>query len=65
MPQLPSLYERAEAWHRLHAHCACRATVGYPCRHCRREIGELLDVLDKVASDAILATMHSTARFMQ
>ena len=64
MPAPPSLYERAEGWHRHHmARCACHGTGGYPCRNCRREIGCLLDLLDKVASDAIQATMHATARF--
>lgn len=63
MPVLPSLYERAEGWHRQHTRCGCRAAGGYPCKHCRREIGELLDVLDKVASDAILSAMHATTRF--
>jgi hypothetical protein len=63
---LPSLYERAEMWHRRHlARCRCASTVGYPCIVCQREIGDLLDLLDEVASDAILSTVRSTLRTMQ
>lgn len=57
---LPSLYERAEAWHRRRSRCPCVESGTHPCKHCRREIGDLVALLDQVAGDAILATLRAT-----
>lgn len=64
LPQLPSIYARAEAWHKAvyGAKCECLHKNKYPCATCAHDIARLVDLLDQVIRDVIEVTTRTCDR---
>ena len=67
-PTIPPalLMDRAMQWHRLHLGRACECNEGgrghYPCGACRREVLELVTLLDQTVRDTIRVVMSALER---
>lgn len=61
---VPSLQARALAFHRdtYGPGCDCHDAGTYPCADCAQEIADLVELLDRLAKDAIRVTFEAWER---